>query len=197
MTTGGRWSGSASRHSRQLAILRGAGHVFAEVGYDHAGMDAIALAAGVSKVTVYAHFHDKAGLFEALMEHWLSELPVPTFILGDDVGLREQLLEVVSELRRQAAHPAAQAIAQTRARSVLAPPLAHAQRWEQRHQPYQQHLEALLTRHCRCKQPALAARQFLTLILDSLQPSATGDTDETIAAIDAFVRAYPEQHSPA
>lgn len=195
MPSGGRWSGDASRQSRRLAILHGAGQVFAEAGYDRAGMDAIALAAGVSKVTVYAHFRDKAGLYEAVMEHWLDELPAPVLAPRADAGLREQLSEVVRELQRQAAHPAALAIARTLARSAQAPPLEHSERWRQRHEPYQRHLEKLLARHCGCDDPALAARQFLMLVGGGLEPSAAVPGEEAMAALEVFLRAYPERRA--
>lgn len=196
MQVRGRWSGHASQRARQLAILRGAGQVFAETGYDYAGMDAIALAAGVSKVTVYAHFHDKARLFEAVMDYWLNELPTPALTVAPDSGLREQLSVVVRELRHQVEHPAERAITRTLERSVLAPPSALSKRWEQRHLPYQRYLEAVLAHRCRCESPALAARQFLLLVLGSLKTPPDAD-DEAMAALDVFLRAYPECHGTA
>ncbi|GIJ77553.1 DNA-binding transcriptional regulator, AcrR family [Micromonospora phaseoli] len=48
------------------AILDAALVEFLENGYVAAGMDRIAAGAGVSKVTVYAHFADKRTLFEAV-----------------------------------------------------------------------------------------------------------------------------------
>ncbi|MEV6816424.1 TetR/AcrR family transcriptional regulator [Micromonospora sp. NPDC051296] len=48
------------------AILDAALAEFLEHGYVAAGMDRIAARAGVSKVTVYAHFADKRTLFEAV-----------------------------------------------------------------------------------------------------------------------------------
>ena len=54
--------------SKTAAILDGAMRVFLEQGYVGTTMDRVAAAAGVSKPTVYSHFHDKEGLFNALME---------------------------------------------------------------------------------------------------------------------------------
>lgn len=48
-------------------VLKGALQVFLERGYAGASMDRIAAVAGVSKATVYSHFRDKEGLFEALV----------------------------------------------------------------------------------------------------------------------------------
>lgn len=52
---------------KREAILEAAGGLFLEHGFDRTTMDAIAAAAGVSKLTVYSHFHDKEGLFRALI----------------------------------------------------------------------------------------------------------------------------------
>jgi AcrR family transcriptional regulator len=68
-----------SNTSRQLspektaAILDGAIQIFLEQGYVGTTMDRVAAAAGVSKPTVYSHFHDKEGLFNALMAHWVQK----------------------------------------------------------------------------------------------------------------------------
>ena len=53
---------------KTAAILDGAMRVFLEQGYAGTTMDRIAAAAEVSKPTVYSYFHDKEGLFNALME---------------------------------------------------------------------------------------------------------------------------------
>jgi AcrR family transcriptional regulator len=49
-------------------ILQGAMQEFLAHGYAGASMDRVAVAAGVSKATVYSHFQDKEGLFKALVE---------------------------------------------------------------------------------------------------------------------------------
>jgi AcrR family transcriptional regulator len=54
----------ASAAKRQQ-ILAGARDVFGEMGFERASVDLIALRAGVSKATVYSHFHDKKRLFVA------------------------------------------------------------------------------------------------------------------------------------
>lgn len=65
---------------KSAAILEGAMQVFLEQGYVGTTMDRVAAAAGVSKPTVYSHFHDKETLFNALIEqcvqktHW-ARLP--------------------------------------------------------------------------------------------------------------------------
>jgi TetR/AcrR family transcriptional repressor of mexJK operon len=52
---------------KREAILASAGRLFLEHGFERTTMDAIAAAAGVSKLTVYSHFQDKDGLFRALV----------------------------------------------------------------------------------------------------------------------------------
>ncbi len=49
-------------------ILQGAMQEFLKHGYAGTSMDKIALAAGVSKATVYSKFQDKEGLFKELIE---------------------------------------------------------------------------------------------------------------------------------
>lgn len=49
------------------AILAAAQELFSTVGLAGVGMEAIAAASGVSKVTVYAHFGDKDAILEALV----------------------------------------------------------------------------------------------------------------------------------
>src|SRR5258708_26033353 len=58
-------------------IRQAAMRLFQEQGYGAVSMDAIARKADVSKATIYAHFADKAELFEDLMkaacrEEWLE-----------------------------------------------------------------------------------------------------------------------------
>ncbi|MEV0288356.1 MULTISPECIES: TetR/AcrR family transcriptional regulator [unclassified Kribbella] len=56
------------RSDKRRAILDGALEEFARDGYARAGMDAIAAAAAVSTRTIYAHFGNKAKLFEAVIQ---------------------------------------------------------------------------------------------------------------------------------
>jgi TetR/AcrR family transcriptional repressor of mexJK operon len=47
--------------------MQAAGQLFLELGYERTSVDAIAAAAGVSKLTVYSHFEDKEALFKTLI----------------------------------------------------------------------------------------------------------------------------------
>jgi AcrR family transcriptional regulator len=54
-------------------ILQGAMQEFLQNGYAGTSMDRVAVAAGVSKATVYSHFQDKEGLFKVLLEQLASK----------------------------------------------------------------------------------------------------------------------------
>ena len=62
------------RSVREQLILRVAGQVFAEGGYERASMDRIAELAGVSKPMLYAYFGSKEGLYVAYIERTGGEL---------------------------------------------------------------------------------------------------------------------------
>ena len=85
--------------SKTAAILDGAMRVFLEQGYVGTTMDRVAAAAGVSKPTVYNHFHDKEGLFNALMEQLMRQKQWAKFP-QDLLQLSQESPEVV--LRRLA-----------------------------------------------------------------------------------------------
>lgn len=53
---------------KRQAILEAAKTTFLTLGYDGTSMDSIAQQAGVSKLTVYSHFHDKEQLFSSAIE---------------------------------------------------------------------------------------------------------------------------------
>lgn len=59
---------------KREAILDAAQSLFAERGIDGVAMETIAARSGVSKVTVYGHFGDKATLFESLVERETARL---------------------------------------------------------------------------------------------------------------------------
>ena len=59
----------SGRESKREAILDAAHRVFLEVGFGATSMDAIAVAAKVSKQTVYNHFGSKEELFAAMIRN--------------------------------------------------------------------------------------------------------------------------------
>lgn len=64
-----RTPGRPRDHDKSTAMIDAAGDVFFERGYANTTIEGIAERAGVSKVTIYARFGDKAGLFEAMVKH--------------------------------------------------------------------------------------------------------------------------------
>lgn len=60
-------------------ILQGAMQEFLQNGYAGTSMDRVAVAAGVSKATVYSHFQDKEGLFKVLLEQLTSKKNISIF----------------------------------------------------------------------------------------------------------------------
>lgn len=66
--------------------------LFPTRGYDGVSMDAIAQAAGVSKLTVYSHFEDKEALFSAAVTECCEQLlPHRTFELEPGLPVAEAL----------------------------------------------------------------------------------------------------------
>jgi TetR/AcrR family transcriptional regulator, mexJK operon transcriptional repressor len=80
---------------KRAAILAAAQSLFPSKGYDAVSMDAIAQAAGVSKLTLYSHFTDKDTLFGAAVEEFCEhQLPHQAFELHPELSIREALLHI-------------------------------------------------------------------------------------------------------
>ena len=71
---------------KRAAVLEAAMALFPSRGYDGVSMDAIAQAAGVSKLTVYNHFADKESLFAAAVTECCAQL-LPHRLFVPDPGL--------------------------------------------------------------------------------------------------------------
>ena len=65
---------SPVRAARRLKIVQAAEAVFANHGFRGTSMEAIAEAAGMSKVTVYGYFRDKEAVFTGVAEHLAARL---------------------------------------------------------------------------------------------------------------------------
>jgi TetR/AcrR family transcriptional regulator, mexJK operon transcriptional repressor len=77
---------------KREAILDVAWRLFLERGVQSVALDAIARQAGVSRVTLYSHFADKAALFEASVEREMTRLSLTQVALAPDQPLREGLI---------------------------------------------------------------------------------------------------------
>lgn len=80
---------------KRAAILQAAKRLFTTQGFDGTSMDAIAAAAGVSKLTVYSHYQDKERLFVAAVECVCQEqMPAEIFMADLKGPIRRQLLTI-------------------------------------------------------------------------------------------------------
>lgn len=59
---------STFSRAKRARILEGAIKLFLEAGYAATSMNRVASVSGVTKQTIYSHFHDKEGLFVAIIE---------------------------------------------------------------------------------------------------------------------------------
>ncbi|MBF4207898.1 MULTISPECIES: TetR/AcrR family transcriptional regulator [Pseudomonas] len=81
--------------AKRQAILEAAKTLFLTLGYANTSMDAVATAAGVSKLTVYSHFTDKETLFSsAVVATCTAQLPELIFELPEGVPLEQVLLKI-------------------------------------------------------------------------------------------------------
>jgi TetR/AcrR family transcriptional repressor of mexJK operon len=80
-----RGPGRPKDQGKRAAIVAAANTLFLDRGYGGVTMEAVAAAAGVSKMTVYGHFHDKAALFRAVVRV-ISNQMVATLSGLDDAG---------------------------------------------------------------------------------------------------------------
>jgi TetR/AcrR family transcriptional regulator, mexJK operon transcriptional repressor len=87
-------SGRPKDSAKREAIIAAARGLFASQPFDLVTMEAVAAQAGVSKMTVYSHFHDKETLFETIViatsDQMISALSAPE----QDDGLRDRLIAV-------------------------------------------------------------------------------------------------------
>jgi TetR/AcrR family transcriptional regulator, mexJK operon transcriptional repressor len=90
----GHHSGRPKDIAKRDAIIKAARGLFASQPFDQVTMEAVALRARVSKMTIYSHFHDKDALFETIVaataEQMIGALSAPDL----DGGLRERLIAV-------------------------------------------------------------------------------------------------------
>ncbi len=80
---------------KRARILDAATRLFLAEPYDRVSMDAVAVAANVSKVTIYAHFADKERLFlAAIGERCLALFDVAAVAAQAEGGLRDALVRL-------------------------------------------------------------------------------------------------------
>jgi TetR/AcrR family transcriptional regulator, mexJK operon transcriptional repressor len=87
-------SGRPKDIAKREAIIKAARALFASQPFDLVTMEAVATHAGVSKMTVYSHFHDKETLFETIVLATSDQMIAALSMPGQDGGLRERLIAV-------------------------------------------------------------------------------------------------------
>lgn len=194
--------------AKREAVLRAATTLFMEQGYAGTSMDAVAAAAGVSKLTVYSHFGDKEGLFNAAVQATCAAMMPPALFQPDDgAPLREQLLQIAVALHGLVGSPASLATQ----RIMLDPATDNHIRqlfWQAGPQCMHTTFAAFLRRLADSDQLAIAdvdtaARQFFHLVHGQLltelmsgqaaAPDSTPAPSPLAAAVDLFLRAHSPQ----
>ena len=80
---------------KRAAILAAAKQLFPDLGFEGTSMDAVAAAAGVSKLTVYSHFNDKESLFvEAVRARCEEQMPLSLFGAALQGPVADQLMVI-------------------------------------------------------------------------------------------------------
>jgi TetR/AcrR family transcriptional repressor of mexJK operon len=75
--------------------VEAAGALFCQHGFEAVSLEAIAQAAGVSKLTIYSHFGDKEGLFTAAVEaRCAAQLPHGLFERPENLPISEALRQI-------------------------------------------------------------------------------------------------------
>lgn len=78
----------------QAAIFTAAAHEFSERGFDAAGVDRIAAAAGVNKAMLYYHFDSKRSLYLEVLRDMFSAVAAKVRAIADGPGTPDQKLDV-------------------------------------------------------------------------------------------------------
>ena len=87
-------SGRPKDIAKREAIIKAARSLFASQPFDLVTMEAVAMRAGVSKMTVYSHFNDKETLFETIVAATADQMVSALSAPEHDGGLRDRLIVV-------------------------------------------------------------------------------------------------------
>jgi AcrR family transcriptional regulator len=162
--------------ARDVRLLDVATHLFMERGFDGTSIDAVAEAAGLSKPTAYARYHDKRDLFVAVLRGWIRRWLAPVSAAAEAQaieGCAKNIRTILHELSRHmiAYTLAPEAGACQRilsAQAVQFPELAIANEegWLRAVRGVASILRQSAARgHIKVDDPELAADMFLNLVL--------------------------------
>jgi len=163
--------------ARDLRLLDVATRLFMERGFDGTSIDAVAEAAGVSKPTVYARYHDKRDLFAAVLRgrirRWLAPLSAAAeaqAIEGSPKSLKTTLHELSRHLVAYTLAPEAGALQRIMSAQAVQFPdlvkLANEEGWLRAVRGVSSILRQSAARgQIKVDDPELAADMFLNLVL--------------------------------
>lgn len=195
---------------KRAAILDAAQDLFTEHGFEHTSMDAVASRAGVSKLTVYSHFGDKATLFrEAVRQRCRAMVPQELYVVAPGDSLREALLKIAGHHAALMTSPETIGIWRAIASSCSSGEAVLGQMlWEEGPMRMRTLMQHLLEHQVRAGTLVIndiprAASQFLCLLKGDLHTRRllgcvdNGCSqfkqemkDNAVAAVDMFLRAY-------
>ncbi len=191
---------------KRAAILNVAKRLFTTQGFDGTSMDAIAAAAGVSKLTVYSHFQDKERLFAAAVECVCAEqMPAEIFMADLKGPIRKQLVTIAKAFFALITSDEAVAVHRTIVANARQSPKLAELFWEAGPKRTQRAFESFLRDEVQAgtlEIPDLhrASTQFFCLLKGELharmefgccgQVTAQEIDDHVDATVDFFLRAY-------
>jgi TetR/AcrR family transcriptional regulator, mexJK operon transcriptional repressor len=191
---------------KRAAILDAAKRLFTTQGFDGTSMDAIASAAGVSKLAVYSHYQDKERLFTAAVECVCQEQMPPELFLADLKGpIRKQLMTIAKAFFALVTSEEAISVHRTIVANAQQSPKLGQLFWEAGPKRTQEAFEAFLVEEVAAgkldiPEPQRAAMQFFCLLKGELharrefgcgEPFSPREVEDHLnATVDLFLRAY-------
>src|SRR6201996_2417240 len=191
---------------KRAAVLQAAKRLFTTQGFDGTSMDAIAAAAGVSKLTVYSHYQDKERLFAAAVECVCAEqMPAEIFMADLKGPIRKQLVTIAKAFFALITSQEAVAVHRTIVANARQSPKLAELFWEAGPKRTQRAFESFLRDEQQAGKldiPELhrAATQFFCLLKGELHArmefGCCGEVgeqeidDHIDATVDFFLRAY-------
>ena len=196
--------------ARDARLLDVATRLFMERGFDGTSIDAVAEAAGVSKPTVYARYHDKRDLFAAVLRgrirKWLAPLSAAAeaqAIEGSAKSVRTTLHELSRHMVAYTLAPEAAALQRILSAQAVQFPqlakLANEEGWLRAVRGISSILRQSAARgQIKVDDPELAADMFLNLVLGHSKRLALygiavePETEERYrkAAVDFFLNGF-------
>src|ERR1700739_133901 len=97
--------------ARDVRLLEVATRLFMERGFDGTSIDAVAEAAGLSKPTVYARYHDKRDLFAVVLRGWIRRRLAPVSAAAEAEATETSPKSIKTTLHELSQHTVAYTLA--------------------------------------------------------------------------------------